>query len=753
MTRILSVGALALWLWGALSTGPPPPGPGLLLLILGAVVAELRAPRLLGYGFLSGAYLFYLAAALLYGYGWATVLVTIGLGARAALRPARSAALTGHELLLDAMPTLASLAVLQQVSGSSWAGSPVPILIAVLAAGQLYLALHMLLNTRGDRVLLRALPLRLATIGLGALVALLMMQDPWRGLWVVALLPWLWRTARLEAEQAELFVRNRMAGQIRRLEGELEETQEVLGDARRTLHEQVDAFSLLDELTARLTSADSRERVLELILNATHRIIPSQSVVIFVVEQGRLAPLRYRSPLAEKLRSWDLLGLREQAAEQAHESGQPVQATSQVFVERCVAAPIADLGVLYVGGPQTLSQRQVHLISVLARQAGVALHSVGRYQDAERGARTARKLQDWLARLDLLLEASRALSSNLRQPLEHLEQWVGAMVPHDQYELITEGPLLELLQERQAPLLLEQMDGSPYARQGMACLLAFPLVGSNYGVVVSARQSGALTREHQHLMGILAFHAGIALQNAEAHRLLQESEAQLIQSAKLAAVGQLAAGVAHEMNSPLGAVKVAISQASRLLEQRPERSKHHLTTAMTSLERAQEIVARLLYYAREGSRVQTDVDLNQVVQDSLEIVRHSYSEANIALEPQLEELPAVRANAGELQQVVLNLLVNARDAARSRVTIHTAARDDRVELRVEDDGPGVPSEVRDKIFDPFFTTKPVGRGTGLGLSVSLQIVKQHGGELVLEPDHPGAHFLLRLQGKPAEPSE
>ncbi len=738
MTRIGSVLALALWVWGVLSLGPAPTGPGLLLLLLGAVACELRAPRILGHGFLSSAYLFYLAAAMQAGFGWATALLTAGLAARAVLRSAPSASLTAHELLLDALPALASLAVYGQVSG-------VPLVVAVAIAGQLYLAFNMLLNTEGDRIRLRAFPLRLAAVGLGALLTLSMQADPWRGLWIVLLLPWLWRTARLEAEQAELAVRARMAGQIRRLEGKLEQTREVLDDTNRSLNEQVDDFSLLDELTARLTSADTRERVLDLVLGATQKAIPCESLVLFWVEAGRPAPLRFQSPSAEKLRSWDLLKLREPAVEQAHALGRPVQGSSELMGEYCLTAPIADVGVLYLGGPHPFTQRQVHMVSVLARQTGVALESVERFREADRGARTARKLQEWLGRIDLLLEASRALSSNLRQPIEPLEEWVRAMVPHDSYELLTEGPLLDLLQETKAPLLLEQLEGSPYARPGMSCLLAFPLVGADQAVVLCSHQEGSFTREHQHLMGILAFHAGIALQNADAHRRLQESEAQLIQSAKLAAVGQLAAGVAHEMNSPLGAVKVAISQATRLLETRPERSKQHLETAIGSLERAQEIVARLLYYAREGSRVLSDVDLNQVAQDSLEMVRHSYNEAGISLETRLGQLPVVRANAGELQQVVLNLLVNARDAAKGKVVLSTAAQESCVELRVEDDGAGVAPDVRDKIFDPFFTTKPVGRGTGLGLSVSLQIVRQHEGELLLEPEAPGGSFLLRLR--------
>lgn len=238
-------------------------------------------------------------------------------------------------------------------------------------------------------------------------------------------------------------------------------------------------------------------------------------------------------------------------------------------------------------------------------------------------------------------------------------------------------------------------------------------------------------------------------------RLLKESQAQLVHSSKMAAVGQLAAGVAHELNSPLGAVMLQLDAASLNLERkRYEKAAARLDSAEKAASTAKEIISKLLFYSREATKGLRSVDLNEVVNDTLALLGKQLSYDNLVIDIQAGEIGRVTANQNELQQVVTNLLLNAKDAVTedgasgTSVAVVTFQNEAGVHLEVRDRGPGISDEVMSKIFDPFFTTKPVGRGTGLGLSVSHQIIKQHGGKLQAEnrPDG-GALFRITLEGE------
>jgi C4-dicarboxylate-specific signal transduction histidine kinase len=288
-------------------------------------------------------------------------------------------------------------------------------------------------------------------------------------------------------------------------------------------------------------------------------------------------------------------------------------------------------------------------------------------------------------------------------------------------------------------------------------VLALPLGRLAVLYLGDSRRPGFTSEEVQQLR-TLAFQGAVCLQCAEYFRrlqvslteyaqanqqlersfkLLQDSQTQLVQAGKMAAVGQLAAGVAHELNSPLGAIVLGVEAAVDLIDGKPDRAKERLNSAWRSASRAQEIVAKLLFYSREGTQSQP-FDLNQVVEDSLTLVSHQLSLDEVRVSRELGRLPLVEGNQSEIQQVIINLVLNARDAvlepaARSReLKLATMAEGEQCCLVVSDGGPGVPAEIADRIFEPFFTTKPVGRGTGLGLSLSLQIVQQHGGQLTLE---------------------
>jgi PAS domain S-box-containing protein len=208
-------------------------------------------------------------------------------------------------------------------------------------------------------------------------------------------------------------------------------------------------------------------------------------------------------------------------------------------------------------------------------------------------------------------------------------------------------------------------------------------------------------------------------------------EEQLTQTEKLTSLGLLAAGVAHEVNTPLAVISNYIQM---LAKQMPEGDPRHtiIDKIVKQTFRASEIVNNLLNFSRTGPGELADVDLNRVVEETLSLVAHPLKASQIQVVKQLTEgIPPVRGSANKLQQVFLNLFLNARDAMPSggMLEVRSAAHNGSVEVEVADTGNGITREHIHRIFDPFFTTKTSGRGTGLGLSVSYGIIKEHAGKI------------------------
>lgn len=229
---------------------------------------------------------------------------------------------------------------------------------------------------------------------------------------------------------------------------------------------------------------------------------------------------------------------------------------------------------------------------------------------------------------------------------------------------------------------------------------------------------------------------------------------QLLQAEKMAALGQAVSGVAHELNNPLA----TILTWSERLSARPieESTRRGIEVIHREAERAAKIVRQLLTFARKRQSTRTMVDLNQVVRETLALRAYEQRVTNITVIDALASgLPQIFADPHQLQQVLLNLVLNAEQAmlaahGRGTLVVRTwfdAARS-TVVLEINDDGPGVPSEVQGRIFDPFFTTKEVGKGTGLGLTVAYAIVQEHGGRIRVEsvPGR-GASFFVELPVK------
>src|SRR5919109_57087 len=211
----------------------------------------------------------------------------------------------------------------------------------------------------------------------------------------------------------------------------------------------------------------------------------------------------------------------------------------------------------------------------------------------------------------------------------------------------------------------------------------------------------------------------------------ERMEQQMTQTEKLTSLGLLAAGVAHEVNTPLAVISNYIQM---LAKQMPEGDPRQsiIDKIVKQTFRASEIVNNLLNFSRTGAAAAASVDVNRVVEETLSLVAHPLKTAQIQVVKDLgASLPPVYGSANKLQQVFLNLFLNARDAmpGGGMLEVRTGAHNGSVEIEIADTGAGIPREDINRIFDPFFTTKSNGRGTGLGLSVSYGIIKEHAGKI------------------------
>jgi two-component system, NtrC family, sensor kinase len=227
----------------------------------------------------------------------------------------------------------------------------------------------------------------------------------------------------------------------------------------------------------------------------------------------------------------------------------------------------------------------------------------------------------------------------------------------------------------------------------------------------------------------------------------------LFHAEKMAAVGQLAGGVAHEINNPLGGILAFAQLMSRDGDRTPD-DQENLRLITDAAVRAKKIVESLLHFSRRPSEEKGPVDLARVADDALFLLQPQLRSGRIELVREYQPAVAV-ANANQVQQVVVNLVVNAIQAmnGEGRIVVSTgAAGHGRVGLRVADTGPGLAPEVARRVFEPFFTTKAEGQGTGLGLSICYQIAEAHGGSIRLEDasEH-GASFVLELPAAPPAP--
>ncbi len=306
-------------------------------------------------------------------------------------------------------------------------------------------------------------------------------------------------------------------------------------------------------------------------------------------------------------------------------------------------------------------------------------------------------------------------------------------------------------------------------------IASFPLVGRErvLGVLtVSSTSVSAFGRKERQNLSILAGQAAITLEKAQLIKDIEEakiklenwnkelerkvkekteelerSQALVLQSEKLAGLGQLAAGVAHEIRNPLGIIATSMYYLNEILPEKRKEVKKHFHIIESEIDRCQVIINNLLEFSRTSDIEVEPVDVNGLLNMTLSLVEKELFGRDIRLIKKIEKVPKIKANLDEMKQVFLNLILNATQAMPKggELRIITSTHNDKVRIKVSDTGMGISKENLDKIFNPFFTTKEPGEGTGLGLALVHTIIERYGGNIRVESEEEkGTTFTTEL---------
>jgi C4-dicarboxylate-specific signal transduction histidine kinase len=253
-----------------------------------------------------------------------------------------------------------------------------------------------------------------------------------------------------------------------------------------------------------------------------------------------------------------------------------------------------------------------------------------------------------------------------------------------------------------------------------------------------------------HIMGDLR-DTTVEVQSRE--QQLRDKQEQLVQAGKLATLGELTTGVAHELNNPLNNIGLFLGNVVDLIQlgaQDKEPIERDLRRAMEQVNKAAQIISHLRTFGRAAPVSREPVWVNGVIESAISLMQEQLRLREITVQLELSSSnPRVVGNAIQLEQVMLNLLTNARDvltdAPRKVICVRSDLEDSMVKVTVEDSGPGIPPDIEQRVFDPFFTTKDVGSGTGLGLSITYGIIQDHRGTIRID-NRPGSGvaFIVRL---------
>ncbi len=431
-----------------------------------------------------------------------------------------------------------------------------------------------------------------------------------------------------------------------------------------------------------------------------------------------------------------------------------------------------------------------NLLKIVANQVAIAVENARLYEETQQQLRRTETLLAVSQAVSSTLELTEVLRRTTREMVRALRADVGGamrlspggdeLIPIAGYHIpkdlgkiwsptpvLPGHPLVEEARQLEGPIYSSDSQVDPRFDYPLLRLLPHKsalvhpmrLKGEAIGVFVLiwVREAHRFTPEELRLVAGMGRQVVVAIENSRLYEdvkrqmaELKQTQVQLIQSTKLAAIGELASNIAHEINNPLTSV---LGFASYLAEQvRPDDPmREELNLIREEATRARDIVRDLLDFSRQREFTPESTDLNRVLEQTVAMVRRQGILDSIALtEKYAADVPMVEVDASRIKQVFLNIISNALYAmpAGGSLTIRTAASDEAVQVEFTDTGTGIAPEHVGKIFDPFFTTKPEVSGTGLGLSVSLGIVQSHGGTIEVRSQvGKGATFTVKLPVK------
>ncbi len=379
-----------------------------------------------------------------------------------------------------------------------------------------------------------------------------------------------------------------------------------------------------------------------------------------------------------------------------------------------------------------LSSDDLELLSTIAGYVAIAIENARLYQSLEQKTVQIERLKDFS---ENIVESLRIGVATVDLE-DRVESW------NPQIEELLEIPRSSALGRKLSEVLPRDLDAEVAAR-------------AESGYVSGIYKFHLRARGGRHLVVNASMAPLLGKDGARLGRLILldditqrvRMEEQMLQNEKLTSLGLLAAGVAHEVNTPLAVISNYIQMLAKQIPADDPRQQT-IERIVKQTFRASEIVNHLLNFSRTGAATPAELDLNSVLEETLALVQHPFKNAHVnVVRNYSEKLPRVLGSSTRLQQVFLNLFMNARDAmpAGGMLEVRTAAQNGSVEVEVTDTGIGIPPEYLNRIFDPFFTTKASTKGTGLGLSVSYGIIKEHAGKVdVRSTQGKGTSFRLEF---------
>jgi two-component system, NtrC family, sensor kinase len=427
-----------------------------------------------------------------------------------------------------------------------------------------------------------------------------------------------------------------------------------------------------------------------------------------------------------------------ESARAAREGSESVRRTlAQLDLNYFIPCRTHDRTVAVLGLGKTvdgdfLSSEDVELVETMAGYVAVAVENARLYQSLEQKAEQIERLKDFSENIVESLNVG-VLTVDHE---DRVESW------NTQMETMVGATRAEALGHRLEEVLPADLVAEIVARRSddrVSGLYKFPLRNRRgHSLIVNVSIAPLVGKAGERLGRLI-------LIDEITQRV--QLEDQLVQTEKLHSLGLLAAGVAHEVNTPLAVISNYIQMLARQLP--PDDPRHKLIEKIVGQTfRASEIVNNLLNFSRTAAAEFTDVDMNEVIEETLSLVSHPFKTAHVSVIKSLSaELPPVLGSKNRLQQVFLNLFLNSRDAMPNggMIEVRTGSQNGAVEIEITDTGSGIPRDHLNRIFDPFFTTKGSGRGTGLGLSVSYGIIKEHAGKIdVRSTEGRGTSFRLEF---------